>query len=141
MTENRGTLDVYQEIRMQRLMLLLVLALIIPSLLLANALGILFLPRIERIFEDLLGTRDKLPELTKLVLAYGRLGGGLFAQALVGTVGLSAFLMFVRNRRSYWVLALVGFALVFLIFHLLLIGFSMGMPLLQLTSVLQLSPP
>jgi type IV pilus assembly protein PilC len=67
----------YQE-KAQKLKNKIVAAMVYPMIVMIIAVGIMvflmtvIVPKFEKIFEDMLGSRDKLPELTKVVIGFSR---------------------------------------------------------------------
>lgn len=65
---------------------------------------LLLAPQLEQIFEDLLGSKDKLPILTKMVIG----SPTLFLAAIFGISGVAVMLIFlIRSTRFVWVAALL----------------------------------
>lgn len=74
------------------------------------------LPGMEKIFQDMLGDKSKLPAITKAVLEWSRLGGGLLAPWVLG--GISAIGIglpwFIRNMRVGAAIAVSGMLVLFI---------------------------
>lgn len=65
---------------------------------------LLLAPQFESIFEDMLGSKDKLPQLTKMVID----SPALFLGAIWGLSGVAVLLIFLmRSPRFVWVTALL----------------------------------
>jgi vacuolar-type H+-ATPase subunit I/STV1 len=98
------------------------------ALLLFSIMAYQQLPRVERIFEDMLGSMDKIPALPRMMFAWGQLKViGLGTQFLVGMGAMiCAFSPSVR-------IAGIGAAggIVLLALHVLVCALSMVMPLIQ----------
>ncbi len=81
----------YQE-KAQKLKNKIVAAMVYPMIVMCIAVAIMvflmlvIVPRFEKIFEDMLGSADKLPELTKLVIGFSRWMGDNFLFLVIGTV-------------------------------------------------------
>lgn len=124
--------DLRREVAGLRFGLFLMMLGVVGLFALANLYAIACLPRYEKIFEDMLGSRDKLPELTKFFLGYGRAGGGLLPYALLFS-GCAVTFAIMNWMRKSWRFMLVGIvAIILLIIHATLLGFSLNMPLIQI---------
>lgn len=81
----------YQE-KAQKLKNKIVAAMVYPMIVMCIAVAIMvflmlvIVPRFEKIFEDMLGSADKLPELTKIVIGFSRWMGDNFFFLVIGTV-------------------------------------------------------
>ncbi|HEY1082137.1 MAG TPA: type II secretion system F family protein [Prosthecobacter sp.] len=81
----------YQE-KAQKLKNKIVAAMVYPIIVMFIAVAIMvflmlvIVPRFEKIFEDMLGDKNKLPELTKLVIGFSRWMGDNFLYLVGGTV-------------------------------------------------------
>jgi len=81
----------YQE-KAQKLKNKIVAAMVYPIIVMFIAVAIMvflmlvIVPRFEKIFEDMLGDKNKLPELTKLVIGFSRWMGDNFLFLVAGTV-------------------------------------------------------
>lgn len=53
----------------------------------------------EKVFEDMLGDSNKLPQITKLFLAWSNAGGSVLAPAVIGGVITAGFLSMVAIRN------------------------------------------
>lgn len=79
----------YQE-KAQKLKNKIVAAMVYPIIVMAIAVAIMvflmmvIVPKFEKIFEDMLGSRDKLPELTKWVIGFSRWVQGNFLYLIAG---------------------------------------------------------
>jgi type IV pilus assembly protein PilC len=86
----------YQE-KAQKLKNKIVAAMVYPIIVMCIALAIMvflmlvIVPRFEKIFEDMLGSADKLPELTKMVIGFSRWMGDNFLFLVIGTVAIFIF--------------------------------------------------
>lgn len=85
----------YQE-KAQKLKNKIVAAMVYPIIVMVIAVGIMvflmtvIVPKFEKIFEDMLGSRDKLPELTKYVIGFSR-----WVQDNIILLALTVVVMFV----------------------------------------------
>ena len=83
----------YQE-KAQKLKNKIVAAMVYPIIVMCIAVAIMvflmlvIVPRFEKIFEDMLGSADKLPELTKIVIGFSRWMGDNFFFLVIGTVAI-----------------------------------------------------
>lgn len=81
----------YQE-KAQKLKNKIVAAMVYPIIVMFIAVAIMvflmlvIVPRFEKIFEDMLGDKNKLPELTKLVIGFSRWMGDNFLYLAVGVI-------------------------------------------------------
>jgi hypothetical protein len=126
--DNSAWLQLRQELRMLRFLVFLVVGIALLALLVANIIATLQLPHAGRVFEDIFGDPNKLPELTKLVMSYGKAADGMLSVGVVIIVPVLACTVFLLFRRSMWAMLLVGFALVFLMAHWLAISLAIKMP-------------
>jgi hypothetical protein len=87
------------------------------------------IPRFEKIFGDMLGDRNKLPEVTKLVIEWGRLG--LLPLVLLSGLSAAGFLLLATQRN----VRIAGFGFVIsavpLLMHLLVCWSALLEPLLS----------
>ena len=66
---------------------------------------LLVAPEFEKVFEDMLGSREKLPGLTKMVIDFP----ALFLAAIWGLSGVAVLLLFLmRSPRLVWITALLA---------------------------------
>ena len=104
--------------------------------LLALALWNLFvawnIPKYEKIFEDMLGSRDKLPDLTKWVIGYARFGGNLMPFAAIGSFVLITWSVMLLTRHSWRFMLVAVFAIIGLTLHGLIITVAVNIPLMQI---------
>lgn len=83
----------YQE-KAQKLKNKIVAAMVYPIIVMCIAVAIMvflmlvIVPRFEKIFEDMLGSKDKLPELTKMVIGFSRWMGDNFFFLVIGAVAI-----------------------------------------------------
>lgn len=109
-------------------MVFLVMGIALLALLVANIIATLQLPHADKVFEEMLGDRNKLPELTRMVLSYGKAAGGMLSVGVVIIAPILACTVFLLFPRSLWAILLVGFAVLFLMAHWLLISLAIKMP-------------
>jgi type IV pilus assembly protein PilC len=82
----------YQE-KAQKLKNKVVAAMVYPLIVMFIAVAIMIflmtviVPKFEKIFEDMLGSKDKLPDLTKFVINFSRTIQDNFVLLIIGTVG------------------------------------------------------
>ena len=82
----------YQE-KAQKLKNKVVAAMVYPLIVMFIAVAIMIflmtviVPKFEKIFEDMLGSKDKLPDLTKFVINFSRTIQDNFVLIIIGTVG------------------------------------------------------
>jgi type II secretory pathway component PulF len=133
-------LQLRQEVRFLRLTVFMAVSAVLLVLMVVNIVSSIQLPRMEKIFEEMLGDRNKLPELTKLVLSYGRIAGGMLPVAVVTIVPVVACTILVMFRRSLWAVVALGFALVFLALHLGVLYLAIKSPMQTIMGPLMPSP-
>jgi len=89
------------------------------------------LPRAERIMEDMLGSRDKLPTLTRMMFDWGRINViGLSFQCFICAAAL--FFAFLPRSRFAGPGALAG--IVILALHFVVCAVSVVLPMVQIIS-------
>lgn len=132
MEQDSTVSDLRREVAGLRFGLFLMMLGLVAFVGLANLYAVVGLPRYEKIFEDMLGSKDKLPELTKLIFTYSRAGGGLLPYAVVFSLCALAFALMNWTRKS-WRFMLVGMLVILLLgMHAIMLGVSMNMPLIQI---------
>jgi len=124
--------DLRREVAGLRFGIFLGIVVILALLTLANLFSITFIPRYEKIFEDMLGSTSKLPELTKWIIGYGRAGNGLLPYALVfSCFALGVAIM--NWMRKSWTFILVGIVTFLLLgLHMIVLNLACNMPLIQI---------
>jgi hypothetical protein len=90
------------------------------------------IPKYEKIFEDMLGSRDKLPALTKMVIDYARLGGNLMPIAAVGAFAVGSWSMMLLMRHSWRFMLVALLAIIALILHGFIITVAINSPMIQI---------
>lgn len=122
----------HREVKALRLMIVLMVTFILIGLMLGNIFAVFQIPKMEKIFEEMLGDKNKLPMLTKWVLSYGRLGGMMLPLALTVVVPVSTSVIYVLFRKTLWAQVFAAVVILFLIFHWVVIAVALQIPLLQL---------
>jgi type IV pilus assembly protein PilC len=95
----------YQE-KAQKLKNKIVAAMVYPIIVMVIAVGIMvflmtvIVPKFEKIFEDMLGSRDKLPELTKWVIGFSRWMQSNILLILAITAGLIMLWQFIKSTKG-----------------------------------------
>jgi hypothetical protein len=138
--DNSVLLQLRQEVRILRLMVVIVVGIVLVVLMVANLISSLRLPQAGRAFDEVIGDRNKLPELTKLVLSYGDVADGMLPIAVVVVLPVAACTVYLMFRKRLWAMFLVGSALLFLMTHWLLITLAIKMPMVPLVGPLQPLP-
>ncbi|MCE9520439.1 MAG: hypothetical protein K8R87_12910 [Verrucomicrobia bacterium] len=88
--------------------------------------------RAERIFEDMLGSQDNLPDLTKMVLKYCRAANGWLPIAMIVSFTAVAWsLMSIYKHKSMFMLIAIIAAFI-LCAHRGLIALAIEMPLMHI---------
>jgi len=124
--------ELRREVAGLRLGLFLTATVILVALAFWNLFVVFNIPKYEKVFEDMLGSRDKLPELTKWVIGYARLGGNLMPLAAVGAFSLGAWSVMLLTRHSWKFMLVAILAIIGLILHGLAITAAMQFPLMQI---------
>jgi len=125
-------LPLQREVKALRLMIVLLVTFILMGLMLGNLLAVFQIPKMEKIYEEMLGDKRKLPMLTQWILSYGRLGGMMLPLALMVVVPVSTSVMYVLFRKTLWAQVLAALVILFLIFHWAVLGLALQSPLLQI---------
>lgn len=94
----------YQE-KAQKLKNKIVAAMVYPIIVMFIAMAIMvflmlvIVPRFEQIFEDMLGSKDKLPGLTKMVIGFSRwMGANIWYLIIIGAVLFIAWKLFSNTK-------------------------------------------
>lgn len=124
--------ELRREIAGLRLGLFLAATVLLVALALWNLVVVWQIPKYEKIFEDMLGSRDNLPELTKWVIEYARLGGNLMPFAAIGSFVLITWSTMLLTRHSWKFMLVAVFAIIGLTLHGLVITVAMNSPLMQI---------
>lgn len=133
MSEDAGELhDLRKEIAQLRAMFLLLITIGLLTLMCGNLVALFQLPRSEKIFTDMLGSLDKLPQLTCQVLDYGRLQGGQVAIIAVTALPVLTLLFLFVFRRSSAMVVFAGVIMVLLVAHWLIISTAIREPMQQI---------
>ncbi|QIF00512.1 hypothetical protein [Roseimicrobium sp. ORNL1] len=130
--ESAAWLQLKREIRVLRVGLFAVLGTLMAGLLVANLATVLLLSPMARVFEDMLGSASKAPQLTQMVLSYGRVSAGMLPFLVLTLVSLPACTVMVMYRRSLWPITVMGLALIFLAIHVVVVWLAMLIPLVQI---------
>lgn len=133
MSEDGGELnDLRKEVAQLRAMFLLLITIGLLTLMCGNLVALFQLPRSEKIFTDMLGSPDKLPQLTRQVLDYGRFQGGQVAIIAVTAVPVLTLLFLFVFRRSSVMVVFAGVVMVLLVAHWLIISTAIREPMQQI---------
>ena len=133
MSEDVGELhDLRKEIAQLRSMFLLLITIGLLTLMCGNLVALFQLPRSEKIFTDMLGSLDKVPQLTRHVLDYGRLQGGQVAIIAVTALPVLTLLFLFVFRRSSAMVVFAGVIMVLLVAHWLVIATAIREPMQQI---------
>ncbi|HSI63076.1 MAG TPA: type II secretion system F family protein [Candidatus Saccharimonadia bacterium] len=95
----------YQE-KAQKLKNKIVAAMVYPIIVMVIAVGIMIflmtviVPKFEKIFEEMLGDRNKLPELTKAVIGFSRWIQSNVIFLVIGTAGLIVLWQVVKSTKG-----------------------------------------
>lgn len=107
-------------------------SIVLAVLILLNLITVFGISRYEKVFEDMLGSRDKLPDLTKLVIGYGRLAYGYMPVAILVSFGLIAWSLMMQWRRGCGFLWVAIVAVTLLSLHLYVVKQALQLPLVQI---------
>lgn len=133
MSEDGGELnDLRKEIAQLRAMFLLLITIGLLTLMCGNLVALFQLPRSEKIFADMLGSPDKLPQLTRQVLDYGRFQGGQVAIIAVTALPVLTLLFLFVFRRSSVMVVFAGVVMVLLVAHWLILSTAIREPMQQI---------
>ena len=102
---------------------------------LTNLAVLMLVPQFELIFEEMLGSKDKLPVGTKLVLHYATWFGGVMSYAVVFVVPAICFALVVAFRRSILPVVFSVAVMLLQIVHAPFVILALFMPLIQITVV------
>jgi hypothetical protein len=139
--DNSGALfQLRQELKAMRLMIVLMVCFVLLGLLLGNLYAVFQISKMERIFEEMLGDKNKLPMLTRWVIFYGRLGGTLLPFALTAIVPVSTCGIYMVFRKTRWAQVFAALVVLFLISHWVVITLAMQIPLLQIVQGINSAP-
>jgi hypothetical protein len=120
------------EVGVLRTMVSLFFLLVLLTLLGLNLTLLWKVPQSEKIFEDMLGSKDKLPELTKAVLGYVKLGGNLWPMLFVLFPTIVCCVL-VLSRRSIMIRAVVpALWMGFLVLHYMVVSVAVQSPMMQI---------
>lgn len=95
----------YQE-KAQKLKNKIVAAMVYPIIVMVIAVGIMIflmtviVPKFEKIFEEMLGDRNKLPELTKAVIGFSRWIQGNIIFLIIGTAGAIVLWQVIKSTKG-----------------------------------------
>ncbi len=95
----------YQE-KAQKLKNKIVAAMVYPLIVMVIAVGIMIflmtviVPKFEKIFEEMLGDRNKLPDLTKWVIGFSRWIQGNILYLAIGAAGLIVLWQVIKNTKG-----------------------------------------
>lgn len=130
--ESPEILHLRKEIGQIRFVMVLLLGVGLLFLTLVNLAAIATIPRFEKIFEEMLGSPAKLPQLTRMIVFYGRLGGGLAPYALMLMVPALAMLGLVLGSRTRVMPILCVLVMAFQAIHWAVLSLSMYLPLIAI---------
>jgi hypothetical protein len=130
--ENANLDDLRREVGQIRFVMIMLLCVALAFFTLINLAALTAVPRFERIFEEMLGSRDKLPMLTKLVVNFSRLGGGLVPYALTALIPAMAMLGLVLGARTRVMPVLCLLVMLFLVISWVVVTTSMFLPLITI---------
>jgi hypothetical protein len=130
--DNIQVFGLHREVKALRLMIVLMVTFILVGLMFGNLFAVFQIPKMERVFEEMLGDRRKLPMLTQWVISYGRLGGMMLPLALMVVVPVSTCVTYVLFRKTLWAQIFAALVILFLIFHWAVLGLALQSPLLQI---------
>lgn len=124
--------ELRKEIAQLRAMFLLIITIGLLVLMIGNLVAVFQLPRMEKLFADMLGAPDKLPQVTRWVLDYGRMQGGQVAIIAVTAVPVLTMLFLFIFRRSFSIVIISGLVLMLLIAHWMIVNAAVQTPMQQI---------
>ena len=130
--ESSKLYNLERQIAQVRLVLTLLLIVGLGLLTVMNLAAMTVVPPFERVFEEMLGDKAKLPTLSEMFINYSRLGGGLAPYAVLLLVpGLTGLGLLLGSRTR--VIPLLSIAVIaFLALHFVAVFISMYAPLLSI---------
>ena len=132
MDETETISELRREVAGLRFGIFLGATVVMASFAFLNLIAVLSIPKFEKIFEDMLGSRDKLPELTKWVFVYGGWGGNLMPFVAISSFALITWSVMLLTRHSWRYILVAVFAVFGLILHGLVITMALYLPLIQI---------
>ena len=121
-----------REVKALRLMIVLLVSFVLLGLMFGNLFAVFQIPKMVKVFEEMLGDLRKLPTLTHWVISYSRLGGAMLPYALMTVVPISTCVIYALFRRTLWAQVFAALVILFLIFHWAVLGLALQSPLLQI---------
>ena len=121
-----------KEVASLRTMISLFFLLVLLTLLSLNLSLLWKIPQSERIFEDMLGSRDKLPELTKAVLGYARLGGNLWPMLLLLFPTIACCFLVLSWRSMIMRAVIPALWMGFLVLHYIVVSVAIQSPMMEI---------
>ncbi|RBP38673.1 hypothetical protein DES53_111195 [Roseimicrobium gellanilyticum] len=121
-----------EEVKALRLMTMLIVMFVLVALMFGNLLAVFQVPKMVKVFEEMLGDLRKLPTLTHWVISYSRLGGWMLPYALMIVVPVSTCVTYVLFRKTLWAQVFAALVILFLIFHWVIVALAIQSPLLQI---------
>jgi hypothetical protein len=88
--------------------------------------------RAERVFVDMLGSRDNLPVLTKMVFAYSSAAGGWLPIAMIISFTAAAWSLMSLNKRNTRFIWIAIIAALFLCAHWAIVSVAVNLPLMAI---------
>ncbi|MFZ4764529.1 MAG: hypothetical protein ACOYMN_06200 [Roseimicrobium sp.] len=128
------------ELAQLRAMLLLMITLALLVLMLGNLVAIFQLPQFEKVFSDVLGGLEKLPQVTRWVLEYGRMQNGQVAIISVTAIPVLNLLFLFLFRRSNFIVVVSGLIMVLLVAHWMIFATAMREPMQRIMLSLAAGP-
>lgn len=113
-------------------MFLCVISVALLVLMFVNLHLVFLLPKMEHVFSKLIVPMEKLPDLSKRVLSYGRGLGRWLPLVIVTVIPLLTITLLFVYRRSSKVLILAGMVALLLIAHWMIVSLATQMPVLMI---------
>ena len=113
-----------------RAMVQFTVAAVVLILAVANAKALYALPHLEKVYQDMLGSTSKLPELTQSLLLYGQLPN-FACWWITGGVALLPLLMMMAWKRSVFPVFVAMVVVVLLFLQWMALETGMNLPLVR----------
>jgi hypothetical protein len=126
--------DLRRQVARLRFTVVALLGCALLFLALANLALITLAPRFELIFEEMLGSKNKLPALTKLVINYTQWFGGVIPYGVIVGVPSLCFALVLVFRKSIVPVIVSVAVMLLMIVHAPIIVLALFLPLIQIIS-------
>lgn len=128
--------DLRRQVSRLRLDVLILLGCALLFLALTNLALIALAPNFELVFEEMLGSKDRLPALTRLMLDYAKWFGGFVPYGVVVGLPSLCFVLVLVFQRSIYPMLLTLAVMLLMIIHAPLMIVALFLPLIQITTAM-----